>query len=75
MTKTTVTDAEVTETQTFAHALLSQGADHSPHVALGGYIMASALYAQIIGIPLKNLCAIFDNTAEETYKLLGKGKK
>ena len=72
MTKTTVTSEEVDETQKMAHMALALVDGREAHVALGALIMAATLYGQFVRIPLENLCAIFDNTAVDTYRVLGK---
>lgn len=73
MAKTTVTDAEVSTTQNLSRVLLTMVDGAPPHVSLGALMMASAMYAKIVGIPLENVTSIFDTTAEETYKVMVKG--
>lgn len=75
MAKTKVTKGEIDETQKLANMVIAIVDGREAHVALGAMLLASAMYGQFIRIPIENLCAIFDNTVEETYTVLGKEQK
>lgn len=69
MNKTKATPEEIQATQDLAKVLVTIATSNSPAVGMTGLIMATAVAATALDIPLENICALFDQTASEVYEV------
>lgn len=75
---TKVTDQEIDTTQQLSKLMLTFATSQEPHIGMGALIMATAVGARAMNIPLENITAMFDKTVEEIYAVAedtGFGKK
>jgi hypothetical protein len=61
------TKDEIDGASALSHVLLALAVSKDPHVGMTGLIMATAVGAASLGIPLENITALFDKTAADVY--------
>lgn len=64
---TKVTNEEIDKTMQLSTLMLTFATSQEPHVGMGALIMATAVGARAMNIPLENITAMFDKTASEIY--------
>lgn len=62
-----VTNEEVDATQSLSKLMIVLATSQEPHVGMSALIMATAIGARAMSIPLENIVAMFDKTAAEIY--------
>ncbi|CAB5155365.1 hypothetical protein UFOVP149_5 [uncultured Caudovirales phage] len=66
------TPTEVNGAMELSQVLLALAISKDPHVGMTGLIMATAVGAASLGIPLENICALFDKTVSDVYAVKAK---
>lgn len=65
--KVEVTSQEIDTTQAVSRAILTIATSQEPHIGMGALIMATAVGARAMNIPLENIVSMFDRTTAEVY--------
>lgn len=59
---------EVNSAQELSRTLLLLATSTTPHIGLTSLIMATSVAAASLGVPLENICSLFDRTANDVYE-------
>jgi hypothetical protein len=68
-TNTKATKGQIDGATELSQLLLALAINEDPHVGMTGLIMATAVGAASLGIPLENITALFDKTAADVYAI------